>query len=386
MEGFDDSAVAIERAKAWQQRLADGGWAALSWPRPYGGRGASVLESMVFNEELARYDVPSGLFTIGISMIGPTIITHGSEEQKQRYLPPMRAGAEIWCQLWSEPGAGSDLASLRTAARLEGDEFVLNGQKVWTSGAHYCDFGFGIFRTDPDVPKHHGLSCLVVALDSPGITIRPLRQMTGEAHFNEVFFDDVRVPAENLVGVLNDGWRVGRTMMMNERVSAGSLLSAPAAVDALRELAGRPTPGGEVPANDGRVRQVLARLWIRAQLFDLMTARVRGALARAEIPGPESSVLKLAAATFWTEVAEAGVAVLGPAGTLVDGADTDEGRWAQALLACSAMHIGGGTDQIQRNIIGETVLGLPREPAVDRDTPFRELIARSAQPAQQPTT
>jgi alkylation response protein AidB-like acyl-CoA dehydrogenase len=361
MGGYRDDPESVAEAKRWQATLAEAGWAAIHWPSAYGGRDASGLESTVLFEELARYDVPDTLFSIGVAMIGPTIIAHGSDAQKDRYLQPMRRGEEIWCQLWSEPDAGSDLAALGTRAELDGDSFVLNGQKVWTSGAHYCDFGLGIFRTDPTVPKHRGISCLIVDLRTPGITIRPLRQITGEAHFNEVFFDDVRVPVANLVGDLPDGWRVARTTLMNERFATGSLGDSRSAFDALVEHAqatGR--------SRDPLVRQALARVFTLGRLFDLTNARVRTALAQGGIPGVEGSILKLAIAQLGTAVADLGVDVAGPAGMEAD-------RWTEALVGSFAMHIGGGTDEVQRNIVGEMVLGLPREPDPSRELPYRDL-------------
>ena len=368
LQGFDDTPEGLARGKQWQRRLLDAGWGVLTWPTQYGGRAAGPLESIVYNEELARYDVPVQLFTIGLGMIGPTLIAHGSDEQKQRYLPPMAAGDEIWCQLWSEPDAGSDLAGLKSRAERDGDDFVLNGQKVWTSGAHYCDLGLGVFRTDPDVPKHHGISAFIVPLDTPGIDVRPLKQLNGASHFNEVFFNDVRLPAANLVGDLNDGWRVARTTMMNERLSAGAMVPMSDTIAPLLSLA-------RVMNADTVARQRVARAYTAARLFDLTTARVRTALSRNSIPGPEVSVLKLFAALAGTDVALAGADLVGAAGMLLGDHDTEATRWVENVLGSFAMHIGGGTDEIQRNIIGETVLGLPREPSFDRDVPFRELGA-----------
>ena len=368
MGGYRDDPASIAEAKRWQATLAEAGWAAIHWPAAYGGRDATGLQSTVLFEELARYDVPDTLFAIGVAMIGPTIIAHGTEEQKERYLQPMRRGEEIWCQLWSEPDAGSDLAALGTRAERDGDEFVLNGQKVWTSGAHYCDHGLGIFRTDPSVPKRQGISCFVVDLRTPGITIRPLRQITGESHFNEVFFDDVRIPATNLVGDLHDGWNVARTTLMNERFATGALGDSRSTFEALLELA---TATGR--AADPVVRQELARVHTLGRLFDLTNARVRTALATGGIPGVEGSILKLAIAQLGTAVADLGVAICGPGGQLAGPEAPESGRWAEALVGAFAMHIGGGTDEVQRNIIGEMVLGLPREPDSTKDVAFRDL-------------
>jgi len=373
LQGLDDRPDAISRAKAWQRTLAEAGWAAFTWPTEYGGRGAGPLEAIVFGEELARYDVPVQHFSIGLGMIGPTIIAHGSDAQRQRYLRPMLRGDEIWCQLWSEPDAGSDLAAIGARAERRDDVFVINGQKVWTSGAHYCDFGLGVFRTDLDVPKHRGISTIVVPMSTPGITVRPLRQINGKSHFNEVFFNDVRVPVDGLLGDLNDGWRVARTMMMNERLSVAAVFSVGNVMASLFALAHRTEREGAPASENPVIRQRLARAYTLARLFDLTTARVRTGLARDTIPGPEVSVLKLFAALVGTEFTETGMAVLGTAGGLWDDSAPEHGRWADALIESFAMHIAGGTDEIQRNIIGETVLGLPRDSNPERDIPFRDL-------------
>jgi alkylation response protein AidB-like acyl-CoA dehydrogenase len=314
---------------------------------------------MIFDEEVACYDVPAQVATIGLAMIGPTLIAHGTDDHKARYLPRMLRGDDIWCQLWSEPGAGSDLASLATRAELDGDGYVLNGQKVWTSGAHYSDLGLGIFRSDADAPKHRGISCLIVDMRTPGITVRPLRQMTGGANFNEVFFDDVRVPAANLVGARHDGWRVALTVLMNERFASGGLSRASQVFPLLAALA-RTTGGGDV---DAVCRQRLAEVYSLGRIFELTNARVRSALASGALPGPEGSILKLAVAELGTRQAAAALAVLGGSGMLSGNDSPEGGRWQSAFLAAPAVHIGGGTDEVQRNIIGEKVLGLPKEPA-----------------------
>jgi alkylation response protein AidB-like acyl-CoA dehydrogenase len=368
MSGYRDDPAGIEEAKRWQRTLADAGWAAIHWPSTHGGRDATPLQSTVLSEELPRYDVPDTIFAIGVAMIGPTLIAHASEALRDRYLEPMRRGDEIWCQLWSEPGAGSDLASLATRAERDGDEYVLNGQKVWTSGAHYCDFGLGIFRTDPSAPKRRCISCLVVDLRSPGIEIRPLRQITGAAHFNEVFFTDVRVPVTNLVGDEHDGWTVARTTLMNERHATGSLGSAATGWEA---LLGSARAAGVTA--DPVVRQRLAEVYALGRIFDLTTARVRSAMARGGVPGVEGSILKLAIADLGTRLADVGTDLLGPAGLLLGDDGPEGGRWPDALLGSFAMHIGGGTDEVQRNIVGEMVLGLPREPDPSREVPYRDL-------------
>ncbi|HEX9259255.1 MAG TPA: acyl-CoA dehydrogenase family protein [Acidimicrobiales bacterium] len=359
LSGFQHDPESIRAAKAWQRTLAESGWAAITWPSALGGRDAGPLEALVWAEELNRFDLPANIFSIGIAMIGPTIIAHGTAAQQERYLRPMLEGAEVWCQLWSEPGAGSDLAGLSSRAERVGDHYVLTGQKVWTSGAHYSDFGLGLFRSDVAAPKHHGISALIVDMRSPGIDIRPLRQITGDSHFSEVFFDEVLVPVENLVGEENGGWRVGRTTMMNERFAAGAMGAALGPFRALARLAQQLGASA-----DARTRQELAKVYTLSLLFDLTTARVRTSLARGMIPGMEGSILKLAAAHLGTALADAGCSLLGPAGLLTGAGAPEHGRWPEARLGSIAMHIGGGTDEIQRNIIGEVVLGLPREPTV----------------------
>jgi alkylation response protein AidB-like acyl-CoA dehydrogenase len=344
----------IDAARKWQAALDDAGLGAVTWPVEHGGRGGGLVEALVVAEEMARYDTPGGILQIGIGMVGPTLIAHGTPEQQARYLPPMRRGEEIWCQLWSEPGAGSDLAALSTRADADGDDLVLNGQKVWTSGAQYSELGLGLFRSDRDAAKHRGISCVIVPMSLPGITVRPLRQMTGDAHFNEVFFDDVRVPAANVVGALHDGWTVARTTMMYERSGVGSLGAAPGAFRALARLA-RTT-------SDPIVRQALARAYTLGWLFDVIAARVRDAIGRGGMPGPESSVLKLLIADLGSARAELALALQGAAGMLAGDDAPEGGRWQQAFLGAPGVHIGGGTDEVQRNAIGEHVLGLPREP------------------------
>jgi alkylation response protein AidB-like acyl-CoA dehydrogenase len=370
---FRDDEGAIAEARAWQAQLAEARLAAIHWPAEHGGRDASPLESMVRAEELARYDVPGEVFSIGIAMIGPTIIAHGTDEQKARFLRPMLRGEEIWCQLWSEPDAGSDLAGLTTRAVLDGDEYVVDGQKVWTSGAHYSDWGLGIFRTNPEMPKHKGITCMIVDMSTPGITVRPLRQMTGGAHFNEVFFDGARVPAANVVGDVDDGWRVARTTLMNERYAAGAMDASDGAFAALVGVARRASADGRPGSADPKMRQELARIYTLGRLTELTSARVRTNLARAMIPGIEGSILKLALAELVTERADLGLRLLGASGGLHGGDAPEGGRWAAALVGSFAVHIGGGTDQVQRNIIGERVLGLPREPSTDGEVPFKDV-------------
>jgi alkylation response protein AidB-like acyl-CoA dehydrogenase len=345
---------------AWQRRLHDAGWAAVHWPREYGGRGASLSEQAIFQEEMARVRAPQMMNRVGINLVGPTLIAHGSEKQKRRYLPRILSCEEVWCQLYSEPNAGSDLASLRTRATLEGDVFRVSGQKVWTSYAQFASFGILLARTDADAPQHRGISYLVVDMRSPGITIRPLRQITGSAEFSETFFEDVVVPRENLIGGLNEGWKVASTTLAHERGTAfpfkeqvlqrilidelGDLLRA-------RGLAGDPV-----------LRERFAARFIEVEVMRLHNCRMMTKLQRGELPGPESSIVKLFWADLTQHLNELALGALGPAAALAhgDARTADGGRWQQRFLWSRAASIAGGTSEIQRNIIATRILGLPR--------------------------
>ncbi|MEA3184707.1 MAG: hypothetical protein QOJ74_1184 [Ilumatobacteraceae bacterium] len=354
----DDEARHLAAAKRWQRTLYDGGWAALHWPVSFGGRGASQVEAAIFEQEMGRLGAPRGLFAVGISMVGPTLMAWGTEQQQQRFLGPMLSGDEVWCQLFSEPGAGSDLAGLSCRAERDGDQFVVNGQKVWTSGAHYSDFGILLARTNAEAPKHRGITCFALDMRSPGIDVRPLRQMTGGAHFNEVFLTDVRVPAAAMIGALDDGWRTAMTTLSNER----QLFTGESARDRFAELSAVAEQAGRT--GDPVVRQQLAELFTRLQIFELLELRSRAAARDGAQPGPESSIMKLAMSQNTALIANFAVDVQGPWGQLAAGSDT-VAAWHANFLGHWGARIGGGTDEIQRNIIGERVLGLPREPRTD---------------------
>jgi alkylation response protein AidB-like acyl-CoA dehydrogenase len=326
-------------AKAWQARKADAGWAGLTWPVEYGGRGASPMQQVIFNQEVSAFDVPEVLFAIGVLMAGPTLIAHATPEQQARWLPPLRRGEQIWCQLFSEPDAGSDLASLRTAAVQDGEEWVVNGQKVWSSGAQYSDRGMLLVRTDPDAQKH------------AGITVRPLKQMNGGAHFNEVFFEDVRVPAHDIVGDVNAGWTVTITTLLNERLMAGGLLGQDEMVGSLIALA------KERGANrDPLVRDALARVLELTHTLRYLNYRMLTDISRTGMPGPEASIAKLMTARLYADATDLALRILGPAGAACGS------PWQASRLEAPALRIGGGTDEVLKNIIGERILGLPREP------------------------
>ena len=366
----DAEAAHVRRCKEWQNTLYRSRWAGITWPKEYGGRGASAMEAMIFNREQAAFDVSAGVFSVGIGMAGPTIIAHGTDAQKERWLDLLLQGEKIWCQLFSEPGAGSDLAGLSTRAVRDGDEWVVNGQKVWTSGAHYSDLGILLARTDPEAPKHRGITYFVLDMTTSGIDVRPLRQITGRAHFNEVFLTDVRIPHDNVVGEVNGSWGVALTTLANERalIGGGGGMAFQDLVRLAREL-GR--------TGDAVARQGLVDAFIRFEMLKYLGYRVQTAISQGRMPGPESSVLKLAYSRHVARTGDLALALEGASGMLLEGAP-HHGFWQQQFLNQWGIRIGGGTDEVQRNVIGERVLGLPREPRVDKDVPFRELAQLSA--------
>src|SRR5213594_265265 len=350
----DDASLAVEVAflRDWQRRLHAAGYVGLLWPREYGGRGAHPTEQAILNQELARARAQQLLNRVGVNNTGPTLITHGSEAQKRRFLPPILSADEIWCQLFSEPCAGSDLAALRTRAEPDGDGFVVSGQKVWTSYAQFSRWAILLARTDPSLPKHRGLTYFILDMESPGITIRPLRQLTGSTEFSEVFLDAVRLPRALVVGVVNQGWEIALTTLAHERGTGFAFkeqVLQRIAVEDVIALA-----RGSKRAADPVVRQEIARRWIDVEIMRLMNCRTLTRLERGEEPGPESSLVKL----FWAELTqrlhELGLALEGPHGQLA------EGRWQQAWLWSRVASIAGGTSEVQANIIAQRLLGLPR--------------------------
>jgi alkylation response protein AidB-like acyl-CoA dehydrogenase len=354
----------IEFLKDWQRRLYDNGFLGMAWPKQYGGQGASQVEMAIFNEEVARLRAPGPLNVLGLSMAGPTIITHGTEEQKKRYLPRILNCEEIWCQGFSEPNAGSDLASLKTRAELKGDEFIVNGQKVWTTLGHISDMCMLLVRTDPEAPKHRGLSYLLVEMRTPGITVKPLRQMTGEAEFNEVFFDEVRVPRANLLGPQNEGWRVATTTLMNERgTSALATVTRYRIVfDEIVDLARSTRRNGEPASQDPVMRQQLAQCYVDLEMMRFTAYRTFSKILKGGNPGPEGSISKLAWSELNQRMMELVMELEGPASQLMRGSPhaIEGGRWQHHFLRSRANTIEAGTSEIQRNIIAERVLGLPR--------------------------
>ncbi len=366
-----DEDAYVERARAWQRTLHAAGWAALSWPVAAGGQGKPPIFQSIFNQEQAAFGVTSGPFVIALGMVGPTLLRHGSPAQQARFLAPMLRGDELWCQLFSEPGAGSDLASLSTRAVRDGDEFVVTGQKVWTSAVSRAAWGILLARTDPDVPKREGITYFLVDMASPGIEPRPLRQMTGDAHFAEVFLDEVRIPVTNIVGEIGGGWAPAKTTLTAERgaIAGGSTgVDAAALIDLARQL--RRT-------DDPLVRDLLARAQVGQEVLRFLRYRTLTALSRGTRPGPEASVMKLAYAQHLSALTAAALTIQGPLATLAGDVLPARGMWSKRFLHSPSLHIAGGSDEIQRNIVGEQVLGLPSEPSADRGVPFRDLVRAS---------
>jgi alkylation response protein AidB-like acyl-CoA dehydrogenase len=363
---YDDKAY-VDSRRAWQRKLAEAGLAGVTWPREYGGQGLGPIEQVTVNQEISRAQAPGILDVIGIGMLGPCIIAHGSEEQKARHLGPMLHGDEVWCQLFSEPAAGSDLAAVQTRAKGNGNGgWTLSGQKVWTTNAQFASFGLLLARTDADVPKHKGLTMFIVPMDAPGVTVRGLRQISGEAEFNEVFFDEVALDADAVVGGVGNGWGTALTVLMFERLTIGFGSDTFASPTRLTEaLASDPAA-----RSNPEVRHRLGEI-----LTDLMAIRFNGyraltALAKGQIPGPEAGLAKVTMVNAGIAAADLAIDVLGP-DALEPGSD-----WSYLTSFLPGLKSAGGTEQILRNTIGERVLGLPPEPRLDKGVPFSELRAK----------
>jgi alkylation response protein AidB-like acyl-CoA dehydrogenase len=362
----------LAEARKWQRKKADAGWACLTWPKEYGGRGVTPIENVIWSQEEGIYSKLSGLFIIGHGMCAPTLMSFASDEQKARYLPKLASGEEIWCQLFSEPHGGSDLAGLRTRAEKQGDEWVVNGQKIWTSGAQHSDFGILITRTDPTVPKHKGLTMFFLDMRSPGVDIRPIKQANGQSEFNEVYFDNVRIPDSQRLGGVGDGWRVSLTTLMNERLAIGGGIAT--GYPELKELVESLPLGARSAIDDPAVRSKLADWHVKAAGLRNTASRLLTALSKGETPGPEASIGKLVAGTMMQDIAKFALDLQGLAGALTDPELAEgSGRFQAMLLRSPAVRIEGGTDQILRNIIAERVLGLPEDMRADKGMPFNEI-------------
>jgi len=368
-----DEDAYIQARREWQGKLAEAGLAGVTWPKEFGGQGLGPIEQVTVNQEIGRAGVPGILDVIGVGMLGPTIIAHGTDEQKGRYLGPMLHGDEVWCQLFSEPAAGSDLAGIQSRAREDDGGFLLNGQKVWTTNAQFASFGLLLARTDADVPKHKGLTMFVVPMDAEGATVRGLRQISGEAEFNEVFFDDVRLGPENVVGGVGNGWTTALTTLMFERLTIG-LGSEGMGYRADRFSAAIASDPDAV--RDPEVRQRLGELASDLIALRFLGYRTLTALQKGQIPGPESALAKITTVNAAIAATDLIADVIGP-----DALDDERSEWAYAISFLPGLKSAGGTEEILRNTVGERVLGLPPEPRLDKGVPFSELRAKEREVA-----
>jgi alkylation response protein AidB-like acyl-CoA dehydrogenase len=365
--GSHEDTVYIDSRRAWQRRLAEAGLAGVAWPPEFGGQGLGPIEQVTANQEISRAGVPGILDVIGVGMLGPCLIAHGSEEQKARHLGPLLHADEVWCQLFSEPAAGSDLAGIHTRARQDEDgRWSLTGQKVWTTNAQFAAYGLLLARTDPDVPKHKGLTMFIVPMDAPGVSVRPLRQISGEAEFNEVFLDDVMLEPDAVVGGVGNGWGTALTVLMFERLTIGfgsEAFGSPASLAAL-------IAGDAAASADPEVRHRLGQV-----ITDFTAVRFNGyraltLLARGQIPGPEAGLAKVTMVNAAITATDLGADVVGPDGL------SEDSEWAYLISFLPGLKSAGGTEAILRNTIGERVLGLPAEPRLDKGVPFSELRSR----------
>ena len=366
----------LEQAKQWQKQKYDAGWACIGWAPEFGGRGASPIEEVIWRQEESQYDLPANFFLIGQGMIAPTLMAWARDEDKARYLPPLASGEEVWCQLFSEPAGGSDLAALRTRAERDGDEWVINGQKIWTSGAHFSDYGVIVVRTDPTVPKHKGLSYFYVDMKAPGVEVKPIKQLTGDSDFNEVYFNNVRVSDQQRLGEVGQGWQVSLTTLMNERAAIGGGfgqmdVALAMAVAQKVEIDGRPA------LEDASVRARLANWYVQESGLKYTGYRSLTALSRGALPGPENSIGKLVGAPKMQAMSSYLMDLLEASGAITDESlATEAGIIQRAYMGAPGLRIAGGTDEIMANIIAERVLGLPQEPRLDKGIPFNEVPTR----------
>jgi acyl-CoA dehydrogenase len=355
-------------ARSWQAKLVEGGWVAVEWPPEFGGHGGTARQQAIVDEELGASGLTPRVRSIGIAMVAPTIMVHGTDEQKERFLLPTLRADMRWCQLYSEPGAGSDLAGLSTRAIRDGDEWIVNGQKVWTTQAQEADFAILLARTNPDVPKHRGITYFLINMHQPGVEVRPLRQITGDAHFNEVFLTDARVAHDNLLGDQNNGWAVAMTTLAYERVlMGGSVGAGRPGIDSLIDLARHHGRG-----DDPVIRQGLAAAYTGTELLRFLGLRMQAARPGQQAPAP--SLLKLFNAHHQKRLNELALTIEGAYGTLSGSGGPEIGSWQYNFLSAVQLRIAGGSDEIQRNVIGERLLGLPAEPRTDKDVPFRDVL------------
>lgn len=355
----DADTTSLDKAKSFQMDLSQAGLAGITFPEEYGGAGLSDTHQEIFNEVSASWHMPTSPLSISHGMCLPMLNQFGTHEQKLRFMPDNISGKTIWCQLFSEPGAGSDVASLSTRAVLDGDQWVINGQKVWTSGAHYCDYGLVVARTDPSLPKHRGLTMFIVDMSDPAVEIRPLKQISGGSGFNEVFFTDLHIPKNFQLGELNQGWNLAISMLMFERVSIGASAGG-LNTDRSPDLIRLAQDSGQ--ANDPIIRQKLTDLWIKEKIKGFIGQRIRDAVSAGQVPGPEGSIAKLNGALIARLARDTSISLVKAKAQAWDTENENGEQWANACLGAAGISIAGGTDEVQRNIIGERVLGLPKEP------------------------
>jgi alkylation response protein AidB-like acyl-CoA dehydrogenase len=370
---YDNGEDEIQRSKDWQAKKADAGFAAITWPKEYGGLGGTSIQSVIYGQEESKFDVPANIFAIGLGMCIPTVLKHGSEANKERYVKPGLRGEEVWCQLFSEPAGGSDVAALRTRAERKGDKWIVNGQKVWTSGAQYCDYGLLIARTDPDVPKHKGITAFIVDMHHPGVEVRPIKQASGQAGFNEVFFTDVEINDDHRLDEVGNGWKVSLTTLMNERLSIGGGSGGVEIADLIELARGIELEDGSA-IQDGGVREKIADWYVQGTGLTYTRFRALTALSKGGIPGPENSIGKVVGAKRMQDMAALALDLLDMGGGAVGGDDAEAiKRFQDIYIGSPGLRIAGGTDEILRNIIAERVLGLPQDIRVDKAVAFKDV-------------
>ncbi len=367
MASSRERAKMLEKAKAWQATKAKAGYAKITWPKELGGYGGTAMQQVIWNQEEGKFDAPTGPFAIGLGMCIPTVIAFASEENKKRYVQKAVLGEEIWCQLFSEPSAGSDVAGLKTRAVKDGDEWVINGQKVWTSGAHYSDYGIVLTRTDPKVPKHKGLTMFIINMKQPGVEVRPIHQASGGREFNEVYFTDVRIPDADRLGEVGAGWKVALVTLMNERLAVGGSPGPDWA-----EIMDYARQAGTL--SDAAFRAKLADWYVAAQGYKLTKFRTQTALSRGETPGPENSIGKIITANHLQDICNSAIEMQDHYGIINDpDVAPADAIFQQSFMWAPGLRIAGGTDEILKNIIAERVLGLPQDVRVDKTVAFDEL-------------
>ena len=364
----------LEAAAEWQKKKYDAGWAMIHWPKEFGGIGATPIERIIWAQEESKFNVPKGVYEIGLGMAGPVMMEYATDEQKERFLPPMAEGKEIWCQLFSEPSAGSDVAGLRSKAVQDGKNWIVNGQKVWTSGAHFSDFGILVVRHDPGLEKHKGLTFFFVDMKSPGIEVKPIKQLTGGSSFNEVYFNDVVIPDSQRLGEIGDGWKVAITTLMNERLAVGDADGVDA--NEAFELAKKHDKDGEQLIDNNAIRESIADWYCEASGLKNTKLRTMSALSRGDTPGPEASITKIVSANKLQAIGNFGMDSSDMSGMLMD-EESDFIKFQMAWMGAAGLRIAGGTDEILKNIIAERVLGLPQEARADKGLAFKDIPSGS---------